>query len=135
MLATDYCWSVSEEGVIVIPSSHALSRFIGTKYEDVLVEYLGGYCIYGQSGYCSWHTAYSGGGSSSGGSSADSGIVSSALLLLGQAKTRLGGMDPWSAEYQTLSAAIDNLEWAISQPGLSTTDIVNAMSIVSQAMQ
>ena len=130
-LATDYCPSVSEEGVIIIPSDHALSKFIGTEYEDVLVEYLGGYCIYGQSGTCTWHTSYS----NQGGTSADSSIVSSALILLSQAKAQLAGMDSWSAEYQNLSYAISNLEWAISQSGTSTTDIVNAMSAVSQAMQ
>ena len=138
MLATDYCWNVSEEGVIVIPSSHPLSRFIGTQYESVLVEYLGGYCLYGQSGYCTWHTSYgsgNGGYGSSGGSTADSDIVTQALLLLGQAQTSLASMDPWSSQYSQLSSAIDNLQWAISQPGLSTDDIVTAMSLVTQAMQ
>ena len=138
MLATDYCWNVSEEGVIVIPASHPLSRFIGTQYESVLVEYLGGYCLYGQSGYCTWHTSYGGGNSGyggSGGSTADSDIVTQALLLLGQAQTSLAAMDPWSSQYSQLSSAIDNLQWAISQPGLSTDDIVTAMSLVTQAMQ
>ena len=44
-------------------------------------------------------------------------------------------MDPWSSQYSQLSSAIDNLQWAISQPGLSTDDIVTAMSLVTQAMQ
>ena len=131
MLATDYCYNVSEEGVILIPQYHTLSRFIGTKYEDVLIEYLGGSCIYGQSGYCTWHDSST---PSSGGSTADSGIVSGAMLLIAQAQSKLNTMDPSSYEYQQLQSAIDNLEWALSQPGLSTTDIVNAMSIVSQAM-
>ncbi len=130
-LATDYCWNVAEEGVIVIPQNHALARFIGTQYEDVLVEYLGGYCIWGQSDRCTWHSA----GSSGGNTSADSGIVTGALILLGQAQTQLGAMDSWSYEYERLSAAIDNLQWLLGQPGSTTTDIVNAMSAVTEAMQ
>jgi len=133
MLATDYCWNVSEEGVIVIPQYHTLSRFIGTKYEDVLIEYLGGYCIYGQSGACTWHTSESA-PSAPGGSSADSSILTGAAALLVQAQMQLNTMDAYSYEYQQLKNAIDNLQWAISQPGMSTTDIVTAMSIVSQAM-
>ena len=129
--ASDYCYNVSEKGVITIPPNHALSRYIGTRYEDVLIEYLGSYCIYGQSGSCSWHTSPS----YSGGSSADSGIVSGAMLLLAQAKAHLATLDAYSYEYQQLLNAIDNLEWVINQPGYGTNDIVNAMSLVSQAMQ
>ncbi len=130
MPASDYCWNVSEKGVIVIPQYHTLSRYIGTKYEDVLIEYLGSYCIYGQSGECTWHTS----SSSSGGSNADSNIITGAAALLVQAQMQLNTMDAYSYEYQQLKNAIENLQWAISQPGLSTTDIVTAMSIVSQAM-
>ena len=130
MLATDYCWNVSEEGVIVIPHGHQLERFIGTKYEDVLVEYLGGYCLYGQSGYCTWHTSYS-----SGGDTADSDEIVSALMLLGEAQVYLDSLPYGSAQYQTLADAISNLQWAVSQPGLSSADLNNAMSIVIQAMQ
>ena len=130
MLATDYCWNVSEEGVIVIPHGHQLERFIGTKYEDVLVEYLGGYCLYGQSGHCTWHTSYA-----SGGDTADSDEIVSALMLLGEAQVYLDSLPYGSARYQTLADAISNLQWAVSQPGLSSSDLNNAMSIVIQAMQ
>ena len=63
------------------------------------------------------------------------GIVSGAMLLLAQAKAHLATLDAYSYEYQQLLNAIDNLEWVINQPGYGTNDIVNAMSLVSQAMQ
>ena len=133
MLATDYCWNVREEGVIVIPNSHPLRRFIGTQYESVLVEYLGRYCVYGQSGYCTWHSSgYTGGGSSN--NIVDSATLTDALLLLGQAQATLAGMTPGTAQYQQLSAAIDNLQWAVGQTGLTAEDLRTAMSMVTQAM-
>ena len=57
------------------------------------------------------------------------------MLLLAQAKAHLATLDAYSYEYQQLLNAIDNLEWVINQPGYGTNDIVNAMSLVSQAMQ
>jgi len=131
-IASDYCWNVSEQGVIIIPQYHTLSRFIGTKYEDVLIEYLGSACIYGQGSVCSWHTSSY---TPSTGSNADSAIVSSASALLLQAQMQLNTLDVYSSQYYELQSAIENLQWVISQPGFGTTDIVNAMSLVSQAMQ
>ncbi|MGN0793308.1 MAG: transglycosylase domain-containing protein [Aristaeellaceae bacterium] len=131
MPASDYCTNVSEDGVIVIPQGHALSRFIGTKYEDVLIEYLGSYCIYGQETTCTWHTSSSG---SSGSSQANSSLISDAATLLVQAQMKLNTLDAYSYQYQQLQNAIDNLQWAISQPNLSTEALVDAMSIVTQAM-
>ena len=129
-VATDYCYNVSEQGVIVIPQYHSLARFIGTKYEDVLMEYLGGYCLYGQSGSCTWHTSYSTGGNNASGSA----NYYDALMLLAQAQSVLYTLDSNSYQYQQLQSAIDNLQWAIDQPNLSAEDLDGAMIIVQQAM-
>ncbi|MBQ8556758.1 MAG: PBP1A family penicillin-binding protein [Clostridia bacterium] len=126
--ASAYCWNTAEQGVITIPRGHPLYQFIGTQYEDVLIEYLGSYCIYGAGGSCSWHTTYSEN------PVVENTLIPDALVLLSQAQNRLVTMDVYSYEYSVLQSAITNLQYVISQDSPTTSEVASAMGQLTQAM-
>ncbi len=126
--ASPYCWNVADQGVITIPQGHPLYQFIGTEYEDVLIEYLGAFSVYGSSGTCSWHTTYQEA------PMVENTLIPDALVLLSQAQNQLLTMDVYSESYSNLQSAITNLQWVISQDSPSTTEVAAAMGQLTQAM-
>ncbi len=128
MLASPYCYNVEEKGVITLPSGHPLTQFLGTKYEDTLIEYLGESVVSGANQVCTWHTSYQ-----------DNPVVENtllpdALVLLAQAQNMLMTMDVYSQQYSVLQSAITNLQGVIAQANPSTSDMAAAMGRVTQAM-
>ncbi|MBQ8202600.1 MAG: PBP1A family penicillin-binding protein [Clostridia bacterium] len=126
--ASPYCWNTAEQGVISIPQGHPLYQFLGTQYEDVLIEYLGSYSVYGARGTCSWHTTYSEN------PVVENTLIPDALVLLSQAQNRLLTMDVYSEQYSVLQSAITNLQGVISMENPSTSEVAAAMGRLTQAM-
>ncbi|MGN1370112.1 MAG: transglycosylase domain-containing protein [Aristaeellaceae bacterium] len=128
MPASAYCTNVAEKGVITIPYGHPLYQFIGTKYQDVLEEYLGAYAVTGSGGTCTWHTSYQES------TTVENTLVPDALRLLAQAQNQLITMDVYSTQFSALQSAITNLQYVIGQSNPSQTDVALAMAQVTQAM-
>ena len=128
MTASSYCYNVEERGVVSIPYGHPLQQFIGTKYEDVLAEYLGASSVYGAQGRCSWHTSYQES------ATVENTLIPDALMLLAQAQNQLITMSVYSQEYANLQSAITNLQYVISQSSPSQSEVAMAMAQVTQAM-
>ena len=141
MLASQYCPSVSNKGVVLLPQGHPLYDYIGTEYEDVLRDYLGEYAtlrLPSDANYnagiinqrtCPYHAS---------GSSYQDYITQNTLLpdaqrLLGQANNLLAYVSPSHFAYNELVNAINNLSNVIySNPGQDA--LVNAMSQLTMAM-
>ena len=141
MLASQYCPSVSNKGVVLLPQGHPLYDYIGTEYEDVLRDYLGEYAtlrLTSDANYnagiinqrtCPYHAS---------GSSYQDYITQNTLLpdaqrLLGQANNLLAYVSPSHFAYNELVNAINNLSNVIySNPGQDA--LVNAMSQLTMAM-
>jgi hypothetical protein len=119
---------VEERGVVTIPPGHPLYQFYGTKYEDVLIEYLGSSSVYGSYGTCTWHTTYQES------TTVESTMIPDALMLLVQAQNQLITMDVYSTAYSRLQSAIANLEYVINQSNASQSELAIAMAQVTQAM-
>ena len=128
MPASAYCTNVAEKGVISIPYGHPLYAFLGTQYEDVLIEYLGGASVQGTHGTCSWHTSYQES------TTVQNTLIPDALMLLAQAQNQLITMDIYSVQYSNLQSAITNLQYVISQASPSQSEVAMAMAQVTQAM-
>ncbi len=130
-LATAYCPDTVTRGVLTIPSGHPLASFIGTEYEDVLIEYLGSYAVLGSSGTCTVHTSYSGADST-----AANALIPDAQILLSQAQSQLYSLDAASnpTYYAALQSAISNLQSVISQASPTTTEVASAMGQLTQVM-
>ena len=128
MPASPYCYNVEDKGVITIPYGHPLYQFIGTQYEDVLIEYLGESCIYGSGATCTWHTSYQES------TTVENTLIPDALMLLAQAQNQLITMDPYSVAYSNLQSAITNLQYVIGQSNPSQSEVATAMAMVTQAM-
>ncbi len=127
MPASPYCYNVGEEGVITIPRGHPLYQFIGTEYEDVLIEYLGATSVYGVSGgVCTQHSASSAGSYNP--------YIPDALMLIAQAENMLLTMDVYTEQYSAIQSAITNLQWVIQQDNPGTTEVSVAMGQLTQAM-
>ena len=127
--ASPYCPSVVTRGVVTIPKGHPLYKFIGTKYESVLEEYLGAAAAYSGS-VCSYHTSASSGGNSQ----MNNQLIADAQTLIAQAQGMLGAMDSSGAQYQSIQSAISSLQSVISSSSPSQGDIVSAMGRLTQAM-
>ena len=130
MPASPYCPETVQEGVITIPAGHPLYQFIGTKYQEVLEQYLG--TAASASGtVCTVHSASNHGG---GVNPVASKLIADAQVLLANAQSQMERMDPGSAAYAAVSSAKGYLEYLI---GLSTpdqADIAAAMAALTQAM-
>lgn len=128
--ASPYCPDTETKGVLTIPSGHPLASFIGTQYEDVLIEYLGSYAVLGSSGTCSYHTSYSSN------PVVENTLIPDAQLLLSQARAQLEAMDIYTdaQRYSALQSAVTNLEYVISQPNPTTAEVAAAMGQLTQAM-
>jgi len=128
MLATQYCPTVVQKGVVVIPEGHPLYRFLSsTLYEPVLEEYLG---IANNLTYCTYHQ------------SADSGtdalvqntLIPDAMTLIESAQALLGGIESTSTQYSNIVNAINNLQMVINSESPTSADVAGAMSLLTQAM-
>ncbi len=127
MAASAYCANVAEKGVISIPYGHPLYQFLGTQYEDVLIEYLGESCV-SASHTCTWHTSYQEN------TTVENTLIPDALLLLTQAQNQLATMDVYSTAYSNLQSAVTNLQYVISQANPSQAEVAWAMAQLTQAM-
>ncbi len=141
MLASQYCPSVSNKGVVLLPQGHPLYDFIGTEYQDVLQDYLGEYAtlrLTSDAAYnariieqrtCPYHAS---------GSTYQDYITQNTLLpdaqrLLSQANSLLATLPPSHFAYNALVEAINNLSSVIySNP--SQDALVSAMSQLTLAM-
>ena len=141
MLASSYCPSVSNKGVVLLPQGHPLYDFIGTEYQDVLSDYLGEYAtlrLTSDANYnaqiiqqrtCPYHAS---------GSSYQEYITQNTLLpdaqrLLNQANSLLSTLSPSHWAYNALVEAINNLS-AVIYSNPSQDALVNAMSQLTLAM-
>ena len=154
--AGPYCTNKDIRGVITVPVGHPLYKFIGTRYEDVLKEYLGSAASVG-GGYCSLHTnnVYTGGmdwntteydpynpydaGSDTGTSvpavsQTDTVITQDARTLIEVAYAQIAGMDPTSEQYAAIWVAADNLQAVLNSGSASQIAIEGAMGNLSRAM-
>ncbi len=127
MAASAYCTNTADRGVIYIPYGHPLYQFLGTKYEDVLAEYLGQSAV-NASTTCTWHTSYQEN------STVTNTLIPDALVLLAQAQNQLITMDVYSEEYSRLQSAVTNLQYVVSQADPSQSEVATAMAQVTQAM-
>ena len=128
MAASPYCYNVEEKGVITIPYGHPLYDFIGTEYEDVLIEYLGASSVMSGGDVCTWHTEYEES------HTVENTLMPDALMLLAQAHNQLITMDEYSWEFSNLQSAITNLQYVITLPSPSQSELAMAMAMVTQAM-
>ena len=129
MLASPYCPYVATRGVVTIPQGHPLYQFLGTRYQEVLEEYLGT-SVSATSQVCPYHTAYTDNGSPE----VENTLLPDARVLLAQAGEMLSALDPASAQYAALAAAMENLRLVIDSGNPSTGDLAAAMGSVTQAM-
>ena len=111
----------------------SLASFIGTEYEDVLIEYLGSYAVLGASGTCPYHTSASSSGSNT---MVENTLIPDAKILLSQAYAQLQSMDVLidAQRYSAIQSAITNLEYVISLPAPTTAEVASAMGQLTQAM-
>jgi len=109
--------------------TEAAKKILGLwQYEDVLIEYLGASSVYSGGETCSWHAEYQES------HTVENTLIPDALMLLAQAQNQLITMDVYSYEYSNLQSAITNLQYVISQPNPSQSDVAMAMAMVTQAM-
>lgn len=127
MAASAYCTNVADKGVITIPYGHPLYQFLGTQYEDVLIEYLGESCV-SASTVCTWHTSYQES------TTVENTLIPDALTLLAQAQNQLAAMDVYSTAYSNLQSAVTNLQYVISQSNPTQSEVALAMAQLTQAM-
>ena len=130
-LAGPYCYNTTNRGVVSIPVGHPLYSFLGTQYESTLRQYLGNAVTSGSGATCTLHTSAS---PSGGNSVVTNTLIPDAQVLLGQAQAMLETMDVYSTQYSNLQSAITNLQYVISQPSPSTSEVAGAMGQVTQAM-
>ena len=130
MLASPYCPGVEERGVVNIPAGHPLYGFIGSKYQDVLEEYLGITAVSARTA-CTWHTSLDQGGSVSPTTAA---LISDARTLLGSAAELLTRLEAGTEYYRAVSDAAAWLEAVISREAPGQSEVASAMAALTQAM-
>lgn len=139
MIAGQYCPNVVSKGVIVIPSGHPLHQFIGTKYNDVLVEHLGSWAtvkfnnagnVVSGGAQCTYHNGYT----NQNDYVVENTLIPDAWLLINQAEGMLSGMNSNSAQYQAIRNAISNLQGIITSSSPSQSAVASAMGQLTRAM-
>jgi len=126
-VASQYCPYAVQKGVIRIPQGHPLYRFLGSSYDDVLADYLGSASAV--SGTCTLHNASNGGSTL-----VQNTLIPDAQLLISQAQSMMGSMDPASAQYQSMQNAISYLQAVIASGNPSQSEVAGAMGQLTQAM-
>ena len=130
MLASQWCPNTVTRGVITIPAGHPLYSFLGTKYQEVLEQYLGTAAAFSGE-VCTWHHA---GNQNTAVSATTAALISDARVLLDTAENMLPGLDPASAAYQAISQAAATLESILQQAAPSQSEVAAAMAMLTQAM-
>ena len=139
MIAGPYCYNVVSKGVAVIPSGHPLYRFIGTKYDDTLEEYLGAYAtvqlsssgsVVSGGAQCTYHNSYV----NQNDYIVQNTLIPDAWLLINQAESMMAGMDPYSGHYQAISSASAYLQSIITSGTPSQGEVAAAMGQLTRAM-
>ena len=129
--ASPYCPNTVTRGVVTIPMGHPLYKFIGTKYADVLTEYLGESASAADA-VCRLHS--SPGAVSDGVSAETAMMLNNAQILVSEAQSQLAGMDPFSAGYAAVAQATNALQNLINRGDPSENELVEAMSKLTLAM-
>ncbi len=140
LLAGSYCPSTESRSVILIPYGHPLYRFIGTRYESVLEDWLGPFATLRMTAdnatannaairtrTCSVHT------SASYASMADSGMIADAWELMNSASSLIGSLPPDTPGYYDLVNAYNGLG-AILSGSPSSDALYAAMVDLTRAM-
>ena len=145
LLASAFCPNTQTAGIITLPVGHPLYRFIGTRYEDVLTQYLGRFVTM-RPGVDSTETLLSTHLCSAHNYAADTGsqtvitdpVVRDQLLpdanaLLNSARAQLAALpyDHWA--YASLQNAINNLS-SLTGGNPSASELMAAMALLTQAM-
>jgi len=130
MLASSWCPNPVTRGVVTIPAGHPLYAFIGTKYQDVLEQYLG--ISAATSGtVCTYHNAET---QNTQISATTAALIEDAKVLLAGATNQLQTLDPSSEAYQAINSAAATLEAIIMQDAPTQSDVAAAMAALTQAM-
>ena len=130
MLASPWCPNPVTRGVITIPAGHPLYSFLGTKYQEVLEQYLG--TAAASSGMvCTYHNADN---QNTAVSATTAALISDARVLLSGAEDMLQSMDPASGAWQAINRSASVLESVIMQDAPSQSDVAAAMAALTQAM-
>ena len=129
MLASQYCPNPVNRGVVSIPAGHPLYNLLGTKYQQVIEEYLGTAVSAGT--VCTLHTEENRGQVLSPGASQQFG---DARQLLESAETMLAGMNPGEPQYQAIRNAADYLRMLIGGDSPDQSAVMGAMTTLMQAM-
>lgn len=132
MIATPYCPSTVEKGVVVIPEGHPLYKFVNDPtYGSVITEYLGSAS---STALCPLHQY----GYTDSGTSTDpivqNTLIPDARTLIQSAQAMMNSMDAGSDVYQNIASAINNLQLVIDSASPSSADVAGAMSQLTQAM-
>ena len=133
MIATPYCPSTTVKGVVVIPEGHPLYKFVNDPtYGSVLSEYLG---AANTTAVCPLH----GYGTVTDNGQAVDAVVQNTLLpdaqtLIQSAQSLMNSIDSGTTIYQSISAAVANLQGVISGAFPSSADVASAMATLTQAM-
>ncbi|MCQ2458391.1 MAG: PBP1A family penicillin-binding protein [Clostridia bacterium] len=126
--ASPWCPETEQKGVVNIPAGHPMYRFIGTKYEQVLQEYLGIGTTY-SGGQCALHTGDTGGISAT-----TMQLINDARTLIDTALDQMSGMDPSDSRYIAIQNAVNHLDAIISSGNPGQSDVASAMGQLTQAM-
>ena len=130
MAASPYCPYPVTRGVITIPAGHPLYQFVGSRYQDVLEQYLGS--VAASSGMiCTYHNEYNQGQTVS---PVTASLIADAQTLLVSAGTMMNGMDPSTAHYAAIYQAAIYLNSVIQQQAPSQNEVAAAMAALTQAM-
>ncbi|MBQ8073670.1 MAG: PBP1A family penicillin-binding protein [Clostridia bacterium] len=130
MQASPWCPNQVQRGVISIPAGHPLYAFIGTKYQEVLEQYLG--TAAASSGVmCTYHNADT---PQSGVSATTAALIADARVLLASAESVLQNLNPESSAFQAVNSAAAALESVILRDAPSQSEVAAAMATLTQAM-
>ena len=141
LLATDYCPSVSNKGVVILPMGHPLYEYTGGQYSSVLSDYLGEYATLRLTSDGNANAAMLGSiacGLHQNAQSYENQWVHSQLLpdaqrLLTQAQNQLTALPASHWAYQNLLSAINELSNVIYYNPTSDA-LAAAMGRLTQAM-
>ena len=129
MLASPYCPNPVQKGVVTIPPGHPLYNLLGTKYQQVIEEYLG--TAVSTNTTCTWHNEENKGQVASPGATQQFG---DAQQLIDRAEQMLAGMNPTEPQYQAIRNAADYLRMLIGGNSPDQQAVMGAMTTLMQAM-
>ncbi len=146
MLAGPYCpeTSRSAKAIVILPQGHPLQRYVGTKFESVLVDYLGPYATMPFTGDMNYDSAMLAQRTCNIHQTPDApqiqddgGMVqlmqNDARQLLEAASAQWSALAPEHPAYQNLLNAINDLN-ALLSSGADTAALMDGMARLTQAM-